>query len=66
MTTDGFGIVKEGYTNDPKLSVWTKEGFQLPGRMVSFREQIDGNRISMIVVWSVKPKPKAPDEVGTT
>lgn len=50
-------------TNDPALSVWKREGLELPKEIISFREQIVADHVAMVILWRPEPKPKTGDEL---
>lgn len=50
-------------TNDPALSVWKREGLSLPKDIISFREQIVGDHVAMVVLWVPEVKPKVEGEL---
>jgi hypothetical protein len=55
-------------TTNPALSLWRAEGFTLPEKenLISFREQVVGEHVAMIVQWTPARSDKSKDEVGAT
>jgi len=45
-------------TNEPSLSLWIKEGLPLPKNIISFREQVVGDHVAMVILWKPGPNPK--------